>query len=328
MEKSMKDGSNPLTQAYLFVHFTGTQSTEKEEQIYFSISLDGKNWTVLNGGKNILTSTVGEKGVRDPFIVRHPLNGKFYIIATDLSIYNREKKVSGELAWKQCQNILPDNPNPGSPNIVIWESENLIEWSEPRLACVAPKDGGCYWAPKAIWDEEKQAFMVCGASRTSVDGYTWLRLYRSDTTDFITFSKPKLIIDESPNRQHVFDASYIEAEGKFYRIYKTDQIRMDLADRLDGPWKAVKTNLPQIASCHEGPTICKMNGEKTWLLMLDCLTTQGGYEPFITKKISEGQFVSIKNQCSFPKEIKYRHGSLLPITKQEYDRLNHWGRCF
>lgn len=317
----MKSDGRICKEAYMFVHFTGTQSTEDEEQIYFSVSADGRKWQALNGGRKVLASTVGEKGVRDPFIVRHPLNGKFYIIATDLSIYNREKSVDGESAWRQCQNILPDNPNPGSPNIVVWESENLVAWSELRLACVAPEDGGCYWAPKAIWDEKKQAFMVCGASRTSVDQYTWLRLYRSYTTDFIVFSKPELILDESKKGLHVFDASYIRADGRFYRIYKTDRIRMDSADLLDGPWRAVDTNLPEIASCHEGPTICKMNGEKGWLLMLDCLTTQGGYEPFVTEDISKGQFRSIKQQCNFPDEIKYRHGSLLAITKKEYNAL-------
>lgn len=75
--------------AYLFVHFTGTESTPEHEQIYFSVSEDGRSWRILNGGKPVLISDVGEKGVRDPFIIQSEDGKHFYIIATDLSIYHR-----------------------------------------------------------------------------------------------------------------------------------------------------------------------------------------------------------------------------------------------
>lgn len=77
-----------MTEAYLFVHFTGTEDDASHEQIYFSVSKDGREWSILNGGKAVLESSVGEGGVRDPYIVRSPVNGKFYLMATDLSIYN------------------------------------------------------------------------------------------------------------------------------------------------------------------------------------------------------------------------------------------------
>ena len=44
------------------------------------------NWDDLNNNHPILTSTLGEKGVRDPFIIRSPEGDKFYLIATDLKI--------------------------------------------------------------------------------------------------------------------------------------------------------------------------------------------------------------------------------------------------
>ncbi|MBQ8301167.1 MAG: discoidin domain-containing protein, partial [Clostridia bacterium] len=53
-------------EAYLFVHFVGTEATEDDEQIYFSVSQDGTTWRTLNEGTPVLTSNVGEKGVRDP----------------------------------------------------------------------------------------------------------------------------------------------------------------------------------------------------------------------------------------------------------------------
>ena len=69
---------------YLFVHFTGEEKLG--EQIYFALSRDGLHWMDLNEGKPVLVSDIGEAGVRDPFILRNPLNGKYVIIATDLRI--------------------------------------------------------------------------------------------------------------------------------------------------------------------------------------------------------------------------------------------------
>lgn len=69
---------------YLLAHFIGEQPDG--EQVYFSYSEDGLHWKDLNGGQPVLRSDLGEKGVRDPFIIRSPLDHHFYIIATDLRI--------------------------------------------------------------------------------------------------------------------------------------------------------------------------------------------------------------------------------------------------
>ncbi len=69
---------------YLMTHFIGEGSTG--QQMYFSYSADGLNWTDLNGGGMTLRSTVGTRGVRDPALVRSPDGSKYWIIATDLCI--------------------------------------------------------------------------------------------------------------------------------------------------------------------------------------------------------------------------------------------------
>lgn len=56
------------TSAYLMVHFTG--ESPRGEQIYFSVSEDGLHWSELNNCEPVLVSTLGDKGVRDPAIVR------------------------------------------------------------------------------------------------------------------------------------------------------------------------------------------------------------------------------------------------------------------
>ena len=54
---------------YLFVTFKGEQ-TPLTEQIYFATSRDGREWTALNNGDPVLVSQLGEKGVRDPYLLR------------------------------------------------------------------------------------------------------------------------------------------------------------------------------------------------------------------------------------------------------------------
>ena len=93
---------------YLFVHFTGEEKLG--EQIYFALSRDGLHWMDLKEGKPVLVSDIGEAGVRDPFILRNPLNGKYVIIATDL-------RIEAGKGWTAAQ-------EEGSRNLLGWESED------------------------------------------------------------------------------------------------------------------------------------------------------------------------------------------------------------
>ena len=118
--------------AYLFCHFTGEQ--KNGEQVYFSVSKDGLTFTDLNQGHPVLKSDLGEKGVRDPFLVK----GKdtYYLIATDL-------RIEKGLGWAKAQTN-------GSRQMVIWSSTDLVYWTNPWTATIAPEDAGNLWAPEAI----------------------------------------------------------------------------------------------------------------------------------------------------------------------------------
>lgn len=80
---------------YLFATFRGEESL-MTEQIYFMISENGRDWKALNNKNPVLVSELGEKGVRDPYIIRSHDNEKFYLIATDLSIHLNPD-------WKRAQ---------------------------------------------------------------------------------------------------------------------------------------------------------------------------------------------------------------------------------
>ncbi len=136
---------------YLFAYFTG-EDTSEGEQIYFALS-NGNNpldWLELNNGKPVLTSSLGEKGVRDPFLYRSSNGDKFYLIATDL-------KVFGNGNWHRAV-------TEGSRNIMLWESTNLIEWSNQRMVEIAPPEAGCAWAPEIHYDKSSCEYIIFWAS--------------------------------------------------------------------------------------------------------------------------------------------------------------------
>src|SRR3954447_23637140 len=129
----------PNYAGYAFAYFTG-EGYPQGEQVYFALSSgnDPLHWNELNGGRPVITSTLGEKGVRDPFLIRSPDGSRFYLIATDLRMY-------GSSDWDRAQRF-------GSRDIMVWESTDLVNWSRQRAARVSPPAAGNTWAPEAFWD--------------------------------------------------------------------------------------------------------------------------------------------------------------------------------
>jgi len=293
--------------AYLFVHFVNAEKDADCEQIYFSVSEDGQNWTTLNGKKPVLVSDVGEKGVRDPYILRGN-DGKFFIIATDLSIYERRGDSN---RWESCQTS-------GSKSIVVWESDDLVNWSDADLVSIADKNAGCAWAPESIYDPEKDMYMVFWASKVSDDNYSKQRVYRCYTKDFKKFTGPEIYIEDSNS---TIDTTIIEYKGVYYRFTKNEtssSVVMDYSISLSGNWKRTeKYSLAEMTG-YEGPTIYKINGENKWCLLLDYYSKGQGYKPFVTNDIDTGIF---ERGNDFNFDGIYRHGTVMPITEKEYNRL-------
>jgi hypothetical protein len=213
---------------FLFVTFD-SEKTPMGEQIYFGLSKDGLHWEALNGAKPVLVSTLGEKGVRDPYLLRSHDNTKFYLIATDLSInLNRN--------WGRAV-------REGSRSIVIWESPDLVNWSSPRLVKVAADDAGCTWAPEAIYDEESGDYLVFWASTTQRDNFAKQRIWAARTKDFQTFGEPFIYIEKP---RHVIDTTIVRENGKYYRFSKDESfkaITMESSDKLMGPWRKCRSFL-------------------------------------------------------------------------------------
>ena len=327
---------------YLFVHFTGTEEDITKEQTYFSISKDGLNWTDLNGNKAVLESAIGESGLRDHYIARTPEGDKYYMIATDLSIATNQGSNIGD-TWAQAGSN-------GSHSIVVWESEDLVNWSEPWLAEIAPENAGCTWAPEFIYDDVTGEFIVYW-SATSIklndagsiaQEYENHAVYYSKTRDFHTFTDAKVYhageMQANGYPIKVIDSTMIYDDGTYYRYTKNEsngKIMIDKSDTVLGEYEDVEsttltTDLPKAQGSVEGPIIFKMNdktedGETQWCLMVDRFARGQGYYPLVTTDFSSGEFRMLgNNEFSFPS--KYRHGYVMPITAKEYGALQRkWG---
>lgn len=305
---------------YLFAYFTG-EGTADGEQVHLALSEgnDPLHWRELNGGAPVLTSTVGEKGVRDPFVVRAPEGDHFYLIATDLRMY-------GDGDWDNAQRH-------GSRSIVVWESDDLLTWSGPRLVEVAPPTAGNVWAPEAYYDERLGEYVVFWASKLYAEddpdhtGDTHNRMLYATTTDFVTFSEPRVWHDPGYS---VIDSTVVRDGDTYYRFTKDERDRSDDApcgklvtqesatDLLDPSYDLVADCIGAgVISQGEGPAVFRSNTEEKWYLFVDEFGGRG-YVPFETTDLASGRWTE---SADYQLPASPRHGTVLPVTQAEYDRL-------
>ncbi|GGQ79235.1 family 43 glycosylhydrolase [Streptomyces asoensis] len=303
---------------YMFSYFTG-EGTSDGEQLYAALSKgnDPLKWRELNDAKPVLTSTLGEKGLRDPFIIRSPEGDKFYQIATDLRIY-------GNGDWDAAQRT-------GSKSIMVWESTDLVHWTDQRLVQVSPDSAGNTWAPEAYYDSDLGEYVVFWASKlydnASHSGDTYNRMMYATTRDFYTFSEPKVWIDRGYS---VIDSTVIQHDGTYFRLSKDERnntsstpnskfIFEEKSDSLlDLSWDAVAEGIGKGAmNAAEGPLVFKSNTEDKWYAFLDEFGGRG-YLPFETTDLASGVWTP---STGYDLPARPRHGTVLPVTQAEYDRL-------
>ena len=319
---------------YTFSYFTG--NSVAGENIYFAAS-NGNNalsWTDLNGGRPALTSTYGEKGLRDPFILRSPEGDTFYLIATDLSIGR-----NGD--WGRAQ-------RQGSKYIEVWESHDLVNWSAQRHVKIGPDNAGNTWAPEAYYDDQLGAYVVFwaaslfGENDPKHEGGFYQTMMYATTRDFVTFSEPKVWQDLGASR---IDSTVLKVGDSYQRFTKDEGSVTGCADiiqessksltavddRSQPGWSATNRNWKLVDSCIgrdagvrgavEGPTIFAANPGDTspykYYLFVDEYGGQG-YIPLGTNDITAPDW-KIAGGANLPPSP--RHGTVMPVTASELEAL-------
>lgn len=304
-------------EAYLFVHFK-EKKTPDGEQVYFALSTDGFNWEPVNGGEPVLWSELGDKGVRDHTIVRTKY-GKFYILSTDLSLANCfDTKYRG--SWGAIT-------REGSKCLVMWESDDLVNWSEQRMIPLGDEDFGCLWAPEVTYDSKNDDYVIHWSSAHASNDFGHKAIYYTRTKDFENFAKPQLLCRKDGSG--IIDSAVYEENGMFYRFLKSEAdpvgIIMQKGKTLTGDYERIEAFDVEMArlghGAYEAPTAFQLHDGK-WCLLLDFFGVEGegqGYVPFIADELKGGHFIRSDESFSFP--YGFKHGTVLPITMDEYDRI-------
>jgi hypothetical protein len=309
---------------YLFAYFTSADEHDGE-QVRFarSVGPDPLDWATLNGDRPVLRSDVGERGVRDPFLLRAAgLTGetaRYYLLATDLCIADRDPRT----AWEECIRS-------GSRRIVVSESDDLLSWSAPRLVEVAPPTAGNAWAPEATFDPATGAYFVYWAStlhdvgERPGDGYH--RMLCAHTVDFRTFTPARAWIDRGWS---VIDATVVESDGFYYRFSKDElsadssnpdarHITVERSRTLSGEgYERVATGIGgNQLERGEGPIVVRALHSDRWFLFIDEYGLRR-YTAFTSDSVSASTWTPVSS--NLPPGAS--HGSILALSHEEWARL-------
>jgi hypothetical protein len=297
-----------VDQAYLFVHFTFA-----DEKIYFSLS-QGNNaldWKELNNGKPLFSSTFGTTGLRDPYIVRSPNGDTFYLMATDLKWFNGDKG--------------PDRKR----YIQVWESHDLVNWSEQRDVLVSPPNVQCTYAPEAVWDKSIGAYVVFWTSKIGTNSY-YTPMYAT-TRDFVTFTEAQIW---QPGEWRI-DSTVKQVGDWFYRFTKSiDKAHNNCHDivmersknlrALRDEWETIDYCIGTKAGVNESeaPLTFKsnpgdVNGNYYYLWMERWIPNKT-YVALRTKSLESPKWEVVP--VNFPDPLP-KHGAILPISATEAKRL-------
>lgn len=302
MEKIFAKPVKSKNGKYLFCYFTGNEP--EKERVHFALSEDGYNFTPLNDNKEIIVQTKGTLCMRDPFIIRGA-DGYFYIIATDMKSSLGWDSNHGIITWK-------------SKDLVHWTDETVIDFRQFEVLRNADK----IWAPEAVYDAEKEEYFVYFSAHNAGSDKP-ISIWYCYTEDFKTFSVPDELFSPSNNLDAI-DADIIKFDNKFYMSYKDEgrkTICQVAADKLTGPYIEYEDNIVACTDRNvEGNCTYNISGTDTFVMIMD-MYSDGKY--FMQQSSDMINFKPVAEK-DYTLDFYPRHGSMLIITDEEYDRLKKY----
>lgn len=315
--------------AYLMVFFT-----DPTHDLFMATSPDGYTFTAVNDGRPVIggDSIAEQRGIRDPHISRGP-DGAFYLAMTDLHIFAKEKGLR-DTQWERPGEDYGWGNNRG---LVLMKSNDLINWSRSNLRIdklFPEKFGniGCAWAPETTYDPKERKMMIYFTMRI---GNGKSKLYYAYTDDDFTrlVTEPKVLFEYPDPDIQVLDADITPMpDGKWCMAYCAQEnpggIKIAVSDNPNGPWEYRPEQVDFEPGACEAPTVWKRIGEDKWVVMYDIFSIN----PHNFGFSETSDFKTFRNLGHFNegamKTTNFqspKHGAIIPITKEEKDRLeNHW----
>ncbi len=291
-------------EGYLFVYFTGNRVAE--ESIHFAVSTDGYRYTALNGNQPVLDSKEisSTGGVRDPHILRGEDGKSFYMVTTDMT---------SSKGWDSNRAM------------VLLKSDDLIHWTSSVINIQEKYSGQenlkRVWAPQTVFDAQAGKYMVYWAMKHgNTNDIIYYAYANSDFTDLEGEPKP-LFIPRSGDLN--IDADIIVKDGLYHLFRKTNSaqgsgIKVATTRSLtSGQWEEDERFVQPTRLDVEGSSVFRLINSDTYILMYD-LYRAGGFQ--FTKSTDLKNFTIIDQEVQM--DFKPRHGSIIPVTQAELDRLN------
>jgi hypothetical protein len=304
----VEPGEMPKFEAYLFAHMMHGDYW----RLYYSVSTNGLHWTMLNSGKRVNEEYRGHADICRGH------DGRYYLVG---------------------------NRGDDRPDINFWVSDDLVKWQKhgdytPDLKRVPdyPKAMARIGAPKLYFDEDSAQFLLTwhtthDLGKTDLPEPYWAgqRTLYATSKDLRTFSDP-------PRKLFSWDMATIDTiirkvGDSYYAIIKDERyptlewttgktIRICRGSKLLGPYS--KPGPPISPNFREAPTLIPSPNGKAWYLYYE-------QYPGVSYGLSvaatlEGPWFQPAGyqQPSWDKYAlppKVRHGSMLPITRKQYDAL-------
>ncbi len=282
--------------------------------LYYSVSLDGLHWTMLNGGKPVFPVYHGHAS-----IAKGP-DGRYYLVgnrgddAPDINFWVSEDLVH----WKKFDDYVPDLtkiPNYphslhriGAPKLYYDapSAQFLLTWHTPSVPA-DPKD------PEAYWASQRTLYVT--------------------SKDLVHFSNP-------PQRLFSWDMATIDVmirpdgEGGYCAILKDERypsynwvtgktIRLSFSKNLLGPYS--EPGPPVSPNFREAPTLVPSPDGHDWYLYYEQYAGTS-YGLSMAPRL-RGPWYQVSGNTGVPEWNIYemppgvRHGSMIVITLQQYDAL-------
>lgn len=222
---------------------------------------------------------------------------------------------------------------------MIWESADLVNWSEQRMVDVASSiSAGAAWAPEAIYDEKTGEYLVYWSSRVSTDNFAKNRIYVCKTRDFYTFTKPVVPVETTSINGNI-DASIFKVKDKYYRLIKDEtlgNVNLSSSSQLLNYTNTTglgnsfiyirNTELEGYKGGYEGPTMFQFINQNKWCVLVDeYVSKRRGYIPFVSTDIAAANTLHLLADKTYLMPTVAKHGTVIPFTQQEYDSFeNKW----
>ncbi|MGN1263977.1 MAG: hypothetical protein ACI4TW_08060 [Prevotella sp.] len=311
--------SKPIYSHFLFAYFTGNATNQ--QQVHYAVSDNGLDFTPLNSGLPVIAadSISVSGGIRDPHILRGD-DGWFRMVAT--------------MDWQQGKW--------SNRGIVMLRSRDLIHWEHraihfpARFAGRNAAKADAVWAPQTIYDPEAGKYMVYFSMHSQKSGpFPTDAVYYAYANDDFTD-----LTDNEPQRLFTFEGPTIDTDivcddqGLYHIFFNTwgsgsTGRRQFTGESLHHPekWRllpglmqpegmTMKSEGSSVYPLTIHPQHSTLNPQQ-WVLAYDCFAD--GVFHFCTT--TDLEHFTLSRATKATGTFTPRHGSVIPITEQEFQML-------